>query len=133
MKINPVTMQARPQAAMYELCRQFAGTSPGFEFISSALSGSYLQLAHLGLLRKAVVSTSLGMQGIDGAQAGKHFLAADDPRTFADAVLALVNAPGQCARMGQEAHDFVRRHYSWDAAGERWAALLEATVTVKQA
>jgi acyl CoA:acetate/3-ketoacid CoA transferase alpha subunit/acyl CoA:acetate/3-ketoacid CoA transferase beta subunit len=56
MKINPVTMQARPQAAMYELCRQFAGTSPGFEFISSALSGSYLQLAHLGLLRKAVVS-----------------------------------------------------------------------------
>jgi acyl CoA:acetate/3-ketoacid CoA transferase alpha subunit/acyl CoA:acetate/3-ketoacid CoA transferase beta subunit len=56
MKINPVTMQARPQAAMYELCRQFAGTRPGFEFISSALSGSYLQLAHLGLLRKAVVS-----------------------------------------------------------------------------
>ena len=56
MKINPVTMQARPQAAMYELCRQFAGTSPGFEFITSALSGSYLQLAHLGLLRKAVVS-----------------------------------------------------------------------------
>jgi acyl CoA:acetate/3-ketoacid CoA transferase alpha subunit/acyl CoA:acetate/3-ketoacid CoA transferase beta subunit len=41
---------------MYELCRQFAGTNPGFEFISSALSGSYLQLAHLGLLRKAVVS-----------------------------------------------------------------------------
>lgn len=56
MKINPVTMQARPQAAMYEVCRQYSGSSPGFEFISSALSGSYLQLAHLGLLRKAVVS-----------------------------------------------------------------------------
>ena len=56
MKINPVTMQARPQAAMYEICRQFSGMRPGFEFISSALSGSYLQLAHLGLLRKAVVS-----------------------------------------------------------------------------
>lgn len=56
MKIDPVTMQARPQAAMYELCRQFAGKRPGFEFVSSALSGSYLQLAHLGLLRKAVVS-----------------------------------------------------------------------------
>ena len=56
MKLNPVTMQARPQAAMYELCRRYYGSSPGFEFISSALSGSYLQLAHLGLLRKAVVS-----------------------------------------------------------------------------
>jgi acyl CoA:acetate/3-ketoacid CoA transferase alpha subunit/acyl CoA:acetate/3-ketoacid CoA transferase beta subunit len=56
MKINPVTMQSRPTAAMYELCRQFAGHAPGFEFISSSLSGSYLQLVHLGLIRKAVVS-----------------------------------------------------------------------------
>jgi acyl CoA:acetate/3-ketoacid CoA transferase alpha subunit/acyl CoA:acetate/3-ketoacid CoA transferase beta subunit len=56
MKLNAVTMQARPQAAMYELCRRYSGSGPGFEFISSALSGSYLQLAHLGLLRKAVVS-----------------------------------------------------------------------------
>jgi acyl CoA:acetate/3-ketoacid CoA transferase alpha subunit/acyl CoA:acetate/3-ketoacid CoA transferase beta subunit len=56
MKINPVTMQARPTAATYELCRQFAGKAPGFEFISASLSGNYLQLVHLGLIRKAVVS-----------------------------------------------------------------------------
>jgi acyl CoA:acetate/3-ketoacid CoA transferase alpha subunit/acyl CoA:acetate/3-ketoacid CoA transferase beta subunit len=56
MKINPVTMQSRPTAALHELCRQFAGKAPGFEFISSSLSGSYLQLVHLGLIRKAVVS-----------------------------------------------------------------------------
>jgi acyl CoA:acetate/3-ketoacid CoA transferase alpha subunit/acyl CoA:acetate/3-ketoacid CoA transferase beta subunit len=56
MKINPVTMQSRPTAAAYELCRQFAGKAPGFEFISASLSGSYLQLVHLGLIRKAVVS-----------------------------------------------------------------------------
>ena len=54
MKINPVTMQSRPTAALHELCRQFAGKAPGFEFISSSLSGSYLQLVHLGLIRKAV-------------------------------------------------------------------------------
>jgi acyl CoA:acetate/3-ketoacid CoA transferase alpha subunit/acyl CoA:acetate/3-ketoacid CoA transferase beta subunit len=56
MKINPVTMQSRPTAATYELCRQFAGKAPGFEFISASLSGNYLQLVHLGLIRKAVVS-----------------------------------------------------------------------------
>ncbi|MDB6100809.1 MAG: glutaconate CoA-transferase, subunit [Gammaproteobacteria bacterium] len=56
MKINPVTMQSRPTAAMYELCRQFAGHKPGFEFVSASLSGNYLQLVHLGLIRKAVVS-----------------------------------------------------------------------------
>jgi acyl CoA:acetate/3-ketoacid CoA transferase alpha subunit len=43
-------------AALYEICRQFAGTRPEFEFISSSLSGNYLQLVHLRLLKRAVVS-----------------------------------------------------------------------------
>jgi acyl CoA:acetate/3-ketoacid CoA transferase alpha subunit len=56
MKLNPCSLQSRPVAALHELCRQFAGTRPEFEFISSSLSGNYLQLVHLGLLRRAVVS-----------------------------------------------------------------------------
>lgn len=56
MKINPVSLQSRATAATYELCRQFAGKNPEFEFISSSLSGNYLQLAHLGLIKKAIVS-----------------------------------------------------------------------------
>jgi acyl CoA:acetate/3-ketoacid CoA transferase alpha subunit len=56
MKINPCSLQSRPVAALYELCRQFAGRDPGFEFISSSLSGNYLQLVHLGLLERAIVS-----------------------------------------------------------------------------
>ena len=56
MKINPCSLQSRPVAALYELCRQFAGKHPQFEFISSSLSGNYLQLVHLGLLKRAVVS-----------------------------------------------------------------------------
>jgi acyl CoA:acetate/3-ketoacid CoA transferase alpha subunit len=56
MKINPCSLQSRPVAALYELCRQFAGKDPAFEFISSSLSGNYLQLVHLGLLERAIVS-----------------------------------------------------------------------------
>src|SRR5450759_1470849 len=56
MKLNPCSLQSRPVAALYELCRQFAGKRPQFEFISSSLSGNYLQLVHLGLLKRAVVS-----------------------------------------------------------------------------
>jgi acyl CoA:acetate/3-ketoacid CoA transferase alpha subunit len=56
MKINPCSLQSRPVAALHELCRQHAGKQPGFEFISSSLSGNYLQLVHLGLLKRAVVS-----------------------------------------------------------------------------
>jgi acyl CoA:acetate/3-ketoacid CoA transferase alpha subunit len=56
MRLNPVSLQSRPVAALHELIRQFHGTSPGFEFISSSLSGNYLQLLGAGLLRRAIVS-----------------------------------------------------------------------------
>src|SRR5512139_1078528 len=56
MKLNPCSLQSRPVAALYEICRQFAGTHPEFEFISSSLSGNYLQLVHLRLLKRAIVS-----------------------------------------------------------------------------
>lgn len=56
MKINPCSLQSRAVATIYELCRQFAGRDPHFEFISSSLSGNYLQLVHLGLLERAIVS-----------------------------------------------------------------------------
>lgn len=56
MKINPCGLQTRPSAAIYELSRQFRGQDPGWEFISSAMGGTYLMLAHLGLVKKAIVS-----------------------------------------------------------------------------
>ena len=56
MKLNPVALQARPNAATYEICRQFAGKDPGFEVIASSIGNTSLSLVHLGLVRKAVVS-----------------------------------------------------------------------------
>ncbi|MCE2392559.1 MAG: glutaconate CoA-transferase [Proteobacteria bacterium] len=56
MSINPSNLQPMPTAVNYELCRQFAGRDPGFEFIASSLAGMYLPLVHLGLIRKAIVS-----------------------------------------------------------------------------
>ena len=56
MKINPCALQARPSAVLYELCRQFAGTQPEFEYIASSIGNMSLALVHLGLLKKAIVS-----------------------------------------------------------------------------
>lgn len=56
MKLNPCSLQARPCAAVYEIARQFKGTKPNFELMTSSLGGTYLALLHLGLLKKAVVS-----------------------------------------------------------------------------
>ena len=56
MCLNPVSLQARPVAALHELIRQFHGMHPRFTFVSSSLSGNYLQLVGAGLLERAIVS-----------------------------------------------------------------------------
>lgn len=56
MKINPVALQSRPQAIMYQLCREFAGKTPQFEFISSSIGNTLLAAVHLGLIKKMIVS-----------------------------------------------------------------------------
>ena len=56
MCLNPVSLQARPVAALHELIRQFHGRAPRFTFVSSSLSGNYLQLLGAGLLERAIVS-----------------------------------------------------------------------------
>jgi hypothetical protein len=44
MTLNPVALQARPVAALYELICRFAGGDPRLELVSPSLSGNYLQL-----------------------------------------------------------------------------------------
>jgi len=56
MRINPVSLHARPVAALHELIRCFRGREAGFEFVSSSLSGNHLQLVGAGLLRRAITS-----------------------------------------------------------------------------
>ncbi len=54
--LNPCSLQTRPVALLHEICRQFAGRDPRFGFVSSSLSGNYLQLLELGLVRRAIQS-----------------------------------------------------------------------------
>jgi acyl CoA:acetate/3-ketoacid CoA transferase alpha subunit len=56
MRLNACYLQGRPNAAIYELARQFAGRDPGFELYSTSLVGNFALLVQLRLLRRAVVS-----------------------------------------------------------------------------
>jgi acyl CoA:acetate/3-ketoacid CoA transferase alpha subunit/acyl CoA:acetate/3-ketoacid CoA transferase beta subunit len=56
MLLNPVALQSRPVAALYELMRQFAGKDPRFSLVSSSLSGNTLQLLGTRVLKRAIVS-----------------------------------------------------------------------------
>ncbi|HEY6822539.1 MAG TPA: glycosyltransferase family 4 protein [Burkholderiales bacterium] len=52
------------------------------------------------------------------------FVPAQEPQALASAIRALADDPGGARRMGERLHEKARR-YSWDARGERVAALLK--------
>ena len=77
-----------------------------------------------------VVGTTLAFQGLslDSAQG---LYRADDPEEFADAVVKLLENPGQARTSGKAAREFVVSHYDWSTLLQEFEhILLEASVPV---
>lgn len=75
-------------------------------------SGTRLKVLEGLAMGKAVVSTSLGCEGID-VRHGEHLLIADEPRAFAAAVLRLLADRELAATLGARGRALVERHYAW--------------------
>jgi glycosyltransferase involved in cell wall biosynthesis len=71
-------------------------------------------------MERAVVSTTIGAEGLDVVD-GEHVLLADDPQSFADAVIALLRAPERAEQIGRQAASHVRAHFGWAAVAEQFA------------
>ncbi|HEV8310830.1 MAG TPA: CoA-transferase [Methylomirabilota bacterium] len=56
MTLHLSTAHARPQAAVYELMRQFWGRDPRFTVVAVGLTGAWVALVHGGLTRRVVTS-----------------------------------------------------------------------------
>ncbi|WP_435176465.1 glycosyltransferase [Halorussus sp. AFM4] len=67
-------------------------------------------------LGKAVVTTPLGNEGIDGDD-GTHFIVVDSASPFADAVSSLLDDPDDRMRIGKNARDLIHDRYSWSKIG----------------
>lgn len=89
-------------------------------------SGTRLKVLEAMALGKAIVTTSIGSEGI-ALRDGDSALFADDPRAFADAVLRLLADAAGAARLGTAARAVAQSRYGWEAIGrnllERYAAL----------
>jgi glycosyltransferase involved in cell wall biosynthesis len=75
--------------------------------------GTRLKVVEGLSMQKAVVSTSLGSEGIDVIH-GTHLLIADQPDEFADAVLQLLRDRALAERIGREGRSLVESRYTWD-------------------
>jgi glycosyltransferase involved in cell wall biosynthesis len=78
-----------------------------------------------------VVSTTRGAEGVDFV-AGREFLAADEPREFAAAVVRLLRDKDLRAEYGRWGRQAVARAYTWEAHGRAWEEILAAVAAVKK-
>jgi polysaccharide biosynthesis protein PslH len=86
--------------------------------------GTRLKILEAMAMQKAVVSTSLGCEGLS-AIPGKHLIVADQPETFAQAVIELLKNPEKRRALGAAGRTLVESGYSWQRSGDRLLHILE--------
>jgi glycosyltransferase involved in cell wall biosynthesis len=77
--------------------------------------GTRLKVVEALAMGKAVVSTTLGCEGL-AVRSGEHVLLADDAAGFVDAIIGVLAEPQEGRRMGLAGRKLVVEHYSWASA-----------------
>lgn len=75
-------------------------------------SGTRLKIFEAMAMGKAIVSTTLGAEGLPVAHDG-NLLLADTPADFAEKVARLLRSPADRNRLGQAARELVEKRFSW--------------------
>jgi polysaccharide biosynthesis protein PslH len=79
--------------------------------------GTRLKILDAWAMGKAVVSTSVGCEGLDAVD-GQNILIRDDPAAFAAAVTMVLRDSGLRASLERNARTTAEQRYSWNVIGE---------------
>jgi polysaccharide biosynthesis protein PslH len=91
--------------------------------------GTRLKIYEAMATGKAVVSTTVGAEGLD-VHPGRDIILADDARSFAQAVIMLLRDPHLRRRYEKAAAETAAR-YDWPAIGERFTQVLQSVAEKK--
>jgi len=91
--------------------------------------GTRLKIYEAMATAKAVVSTTVGAEGLD-VHHGRDIMLADDARSFAQAVIMLLRDPALRRRYEKAAAETAAR-YDWPAVGERFSEVLRSVAEKK--
>jgi glycosyltransferase involved in cell wall biosynthesis len=83
--------------------------------------GTRVKILTSWAMGKPVVSTSIGCEGL-AAVDGENILIRDEPTSFADAVVNVLEDDVLRRRLGERGRDTAERLYSWDVIGQRMIA-----------
>jgi polysaccharide biosynthesis protein PslH len=90
--------------------------------------GTRLKIFEAMAMGKAVVSTSVGAEGLP-VHSGQDILLADTPINFANEVISLLRSSSERRRLGVAARALVQEKYSWARVGEDFARTLRDLVS----
>ena len=93
--------------------------------------GTRLKIVEGMSMGKAIVSTTLGAEGID-AVPERDILIADDPEDFAASVVRLLDDSGLAARLGSSARRLAVERYAWSAAATRLEQFYRELLTERE-
>ncbi len=86
--------------------------------------GTRLKILDAWAMGKAVVSTSVGCEGLDAVD-GQNILIRDDPSAFAAAVMMVLRDSGLRASLERNARATAEQKYSWTVIGEKMRKVYE--------
>jgi glycosyltransferase involved in cell wall biosynthesis len=94
--------------------------------------GTRLKIYEAMAMEKAIVSTSIGAEGLPVAD-GSEIVLADDPELFAAGVVRLLQDQGLADEIGQRAAGRVRREFGWDTVADSFTGVCERAISHKKA
>ena len=94
--------------------------------------GTRLKIFEAMAMSKAVVSTSVGAEGLP-VRTGENILLADTPHDFAHCVVSLLRDPDARKRLGDSARTLVQEKYSWPRVAESFARTLQDVIVRRTA
>jgi len=88
--------------------------------------GTRLKVLEAMAMGKAMVSTTLGCEGLE-VVSGQEVVLADDEEQFAGEVVALLNDPQRAGALGRRARAFVETRYAWERITPRLENVIRST------
>jgi polysaccharide biosynthesis protein PslH len=90
--------------------------------------GTRLKVVEALAMSKAVVSTTIGCEGIRVSD-GEHLLKADDPQSFASSVASLLADTARAEALGRAGRALMVKEYSWARSASRLEDLFQKLTT----
>lgn len=84
--------------------------------------GTRLKIYEALAMEKPVISTTIGAEGLP-LHHGSQLLIADDPQTFAEAVMKVLSDSEFATRLGNNAAQLVRQNFGWSGVASAFANL----------